>query len=622
MLHNLLQIMMVSALILCLGAVKTQAFEPFPDGQDKLFHFDLEKNFYKTDADHKADFDKARAIIAEIEKHKGKVGTSAKELVELYSLISDYTDVFYRLYAYGEFREAVNTKDRGPIEKFIEISAEGQSRTAFVKVELKSLSDEKLRGFLKEEPALGRFAYTVKDTTRMSPHLLSQEKEELLAKLSPARFEWQEALFQIAFDRTKFGAVDVQGKSFDSGTNYEALIRNADRSVRRKGFEEYVKGLESVSDLAGFSLCRLMRAANEESQMRGFKTSYDESLFDDYLTREAIENIYSQLKSSAPLYNEYQRRRLDIVKATEQIVDPELWDIEIPPSDVEEPKFTAMEAVEAVKKALAPLGPKYGAELSQLLDPKNGRLDIVGGPYRRQGAFCEAGFGFFQDNFQGFLGDVSTLAHESGHAIHHRLVLLNRGGEMFSQGPPYLTESFAMFNEYLLKEYLLANLKDEKQKKAILLDQLNEQMYMWELGRRAEFEMAAYDRVAAGEITNTEGFNKTCAEIGKKYDIFFGNKKELEMWWIRKHHYWSVPTYYKNYVVAQILAMKYFELYKKDPEGFSKKYIAMVESGMDRDSLSLLKDFLGIDLNDPNLLGDTLKMVREKFELEKAGKKQ
>lgn len=620
--HNILQISFIAALILCLGAVRTTAFEPFPDGQEKLFHFNLTKNFYKDDAAHKADVAKARAIISEIEKHKGKVGSSAKELNELFTLISDYTDVFYRLYAFGEFREAVNTKDRGPIEKFIEISAEGQSKTAFVKVELKGLTDEKLASFLKEEPSLKRFEYAIRDTTRTSPHLLSQEKEELLAKLRPARFEWQEAIFQLAFDRTEFGKVEAEGKSYDAGTNYEALIRNPDRNVRKKGYEEYVKGLKAVSDMAGFSLCRLMRAANEESKMRGFNTSFDESLFNEYLTKSAVENVFSQLRATSGVYNDYQRYKMEVARQRDKIEDPALYDIELPPADVDEPKFTALEAAETVKKALAPLGPKYGAELSALLDPANGRLDIVGGPFRRQGAFCEAGFGFFQDNFQGFLGDVSTLAHESGHAIHHRLVLLNRGGEMFSQGPAYLTESFSMFNEYLLKDHLLRTLKDEKQKRAILLDQLNEQMYLWELGRRAEFELAAYDGVAKGEITNAEGFNKVCLEVGKKYDVFFNSNSDLENWWIRKHHYWSVPTYYKNYVIAQILAMKYFELYKKDPEGFAKKYIAMVECGLDRDSLSLLKDFLGIDLNDPNLLGDTLKMVRENFELEKTGKKK
>jgi oligoendopeptidase F len=622
MAHNSIPALIMMAVLFCLGSVKTSAFEPFPENQKDLFHFDLKKNFYIDDSAHKADIEKAKRIISEIEKHKGRVGSSAKEFLELFSLISDYTNVYYSLYAYGEFREAINTKDRGPFEKYLEVSAEGGSRTAFVQVELKGFSDEKLAAFIKAEPLLAKYSYSIKDTTRRSPHLLSQEKEELLAKLSPSRYEWQEAIFQMAFDRTKFGEVDVLGKSFDSGRNYEALIRNPDRKVREKAFIEYSKGLNSVSDLAGFSLCRLMKAANEESMMRGFKTSYDESLFNSYLSRQAIENIFSQLEATAPVYKEYQQYKLELAKNREKLDDPQLWDIEIPPADMEEPMFTAVEAMEAVKKALAPLGPKYGDELAKLLDPKNGRLDIVGGSFRKQGAFCEAGFGFFQDNFQGFLGDVGTLAHESGHAIHHRLVLLNRGGEMFSQGPPYLTESFAMFNEYLFKDYLLKNLKDEKQKKAIIFDQLNEQMYLWELGRRAEFEMAAYDKVASGEITDTKGFNKTCMDIGKKYDIFFERNSGLEVWWIRKHHYWSVPTYYKNYVIAEILALKYFELYKKDQEGFSKKYIAMVESGMDRDAQSLLKDFLGIDLNDPNLMKDTLKIVKDNFELEKKSRKQ
>ncbi len=70
--HNLLHFSLIAALLFCLGFVKTQAFEPFPEGQDKLFHFNLQKNFYKDDAAHKADVEKARAIITEIEKHKEK----------------------------------------------------------------------------------------------------------------------------------------------------------------------------------------------------------------------------------------------------------------------------------------------------------------------------------------------------------------------------------------------------------------------------------------------------------------------------------------------------------------------------------------------------------------------
>ncbi len=590
------------------------AFEPFTEEEKKLFKFDLKKNFYQNKEEFQNDVNRAKELIAKIEEHKGRVGESAKELYELFSLISNYTDIYYKIYAYGEFCEAINTKDRKPYEKYLEISSEGESRTAFVKVELQNLSTEKFQDYLKEFPELKKYEYVINDTLRKSPHLLSKEKEEILSKLSPTRFEWEGVLFQLMFDRTKFEEIEFQGKKYNTGIDFEGLIRNPSRQIREKAFKSYFETLKSISDVCGFALLNLMKSLNEEANLRGFATYYDQTLFESYITRGEIENIFNQLKENSNIYKEYQQYKLENAKKREELSNAKIWDIELPPSDAEEPRFTANRAVDTVTNSLSVLGSKYLAELSALLNPKNGRLDIVGGPNRKQGAFCEAGFGFFQDNFQGYLSDISTLAHESGHAIHHRLVLLNRNGEMFSQGPPYLTESFAMFNEYLLRDYLLKTLKNEKEKKAIIYDQLNEEMYLWELARRAEFEMVSYDKIASEEIKDCEGFNTVCFEVGKKYDIFFDKYPELRLLWMRKHHYWTVPAYYKNYVVAQILALKYFELYKKDPVNFPKKYIAMVETGMDREPQKLLKDFLGIDLNDKNLLKNTLEMVKEHFE--------
>ncbi|NMC00311.1 MAG: M3 family oligoendopeptidase [Thermoanaerobaculaceae bacterium] len=612
-----LKIFLSTALIfvfLFLFLPKTMSFEPFNEEEKNLFRFDLKKNFYQSDKDFESDVKKAKEIIKKIEEHKEKVGSSAKELYELFSLISDYTDIYYKLYAYGEFREAINTKDRKAYETYLEVSSEADSKIAFVKVELKNLTREKFQEYLKELPELAKYEFVINDTLRKSPYWLSQEKEEILSKLAPTRFEWQGVLFQLMFDRTKFEEIEAQGKKFDVGRDFEGLLRNPERPIREKAFKSYFSTLGSISDVCGFALYNLMKSLNEEANLRGFSTYYEETLFDSYLTKSEMENIFGQIKENANIYKDYQKYKLENAKKRENLSSPQIWDIEIPPTDAEEPRFTASEATEIVKKALSSLGPKYLEELSALLDPKNGRLDIVGGPNRRQGAFCEAGFGFFQDNYQGYLSDISTLAHESGHAIHHRLVLLNRKGEMFSQCPPYLTESFSMLNEYLLRDYLLKTLKTEKERKAIIYDQLNEEMYLWELARRAEFEMASYDKVAKGEVKDAEGFNNVCFEVGKNYDIFFDTNPELKLLWMRKHHYWTVPAYYKNYVVAQILAMKYFELYKKDPQGFAKNYVAMVEAGMDREPQKLLKDFLGIDLNDKNLLKNTLQMVKEHFE--------
>ncbi|MCX7830683.1 MAG: hypothetical protein N2445_06460, partial [Acidobacteria bacterium] len=353
--------------VLVLISLQIMAFEPFTEEEKKIFRFDLKKNFYQSDEDFQKDVKKAKEIIEKIEEHKGKVGSSSKELYELFSLISDYTDIYYKLYAYGEFREAINTKDRTAYETYLEVSSEGESKTAFVKVELQNLSKEKFQQFLKELPDLKKFEYAINDTLRKSPHYLSKEKEEILSKLAPTRFEWQGVLFQLMFDRTKFEEIEFQGAKYDVGINFEGLLKNPDRKIREKAFRSYFSTLDSISDVCGFALLNLIKSLNEEANLRGFKTYYDETLFDSYLTKAEMKNIFNQIKENAKIYKEYQNYKLENAKR-ENIQDAKIWDIEIPPTDAEELRFSAMQSTELIKKALSVLGDKYLAELSALLD--------------------------------------------------------------------------------------------------------------------------------------------------------------------------------------------------------------------------------------------------------------
>jgi oligoendopeptidase F len=230
------------------------------------------------------------------------------------------------------------------------------------------------------------------------------------------------------------------------------------------------------------------------------------------------------------------------------------------------------------------------------------------------GAFCEGHFGFFMDNYQGYLTNVSTLAHEAGHAIHHQVELNHQESLLFGEGPSYMTESFSMFNEWLLRDHLMKNEKDPELLKSYENDALYEMAYLWELARRAKFEMISYDRVAEGAIQDASGFDRVCLDVGNEYDLFFKNTPELNVHWMRKHHYWSVPTYYINYVVAHVLALTYYQHYLEDPEGFSKNLVAMQAAGFDRPAAQLLKDFLDIDMNDPAVLEGTFRLIRSRLD--------
>ena len=595
-------------------------FNPFSEEDRLLYRFDLKKNFYQDEAAWKADLEKARGMISQMEGYRGKLASGPKELLGYMELKAALTDLVYRLYAYGEFVAAVDTSDRKAYEAYEELVSEIEARTSFAKVELLSLTPEMTDSWSKDEPRLKQYRYAVEDVARMAPHTLSAKEESVLAKLGPDLTSWQEVLFQKVFDKYSFAKIKEGEKELDACLDYETLVRSKDRQVREKAFREYYKGLRALSDLAGFALAKEMKAYNTEARMRGFDNYYNQSLFERYLTRPQVDNLYLQIEAHLPLYRDYLAHKMSVLQRELKLDKAELWDMEMTEGGAVPPKFTAREGGEILTKALGVLGPEYSSELGKLLDPKNGRMDIVGGPHRNQGAFCEAYFGYFMDNYQGLLLDVATMGHEAGHAIHHQLEFNHRKTLMLGDGPGYMTESFAAFNEWLLKDYLFKTEKDPALLKTYHKEALNDMMYLWEIARRAKFEMVSYDRVAEGKVNDAAGFNSVCMEVGKPYDPFFERYKEMEVHWMRKHHYWSVPTYYVNYVVAHILALKYYQLYKDDPVGFPKKYVDMVKNGFDRPAAQCLKDFLGVDLNDPKLLEGAFDMIQKEFETVKAAK--
>ncbi len=612
----------VFAFVVALGLALTVAapsqelgkpFNPLPGKERELYCFDLKKNFYASDAAWQGDLAKARAQVEALQGFKGRLLESPATLLAALDARRESEDLLIKLYAYGEFTSAINTKERKSMDAYEALRAEADARESFFAVELRSLNARKLEALLKQEPKLSRYRFVLEAAVREAPHVLSEKEESLLATLGPALSSWEPALFQLTFDRTKFPEIEASGALRNLHRDYSTLMKDPDRSTREKAFHEYYKKLRELSDLSGFALAKEMQANNEVSKLHGFPTYYHEALFDAYLSRAELDNLYGQIEAELPLYHQYLDMKMERAARGLGLERAEIWDMDMPAKGAPELRFTADEGCREGLAACGVLGDEYSRELGKLLDPKNGRLDIVGGPNRGQGAFCEGNFAYFMDNYQGYLDDVATLVHESGHAIHHQLVLNHQGSLYFAEGPAYMTESFATFNEWLLRDHLLKTLKDEGARRAVRSQSLDEMMVLWEIARRAKFEMVSYDRVAAGEITDAAGFDKACEDTGLKYDPFFARYPEMEVQWMRKHHYWDVPGYYFNYVLAHILALTYYQRYLDDPAGFPKKYIAMVSQGFDRPAEDLLKDFLAIDLKDPKVLEGVFAMMKRQM---------
>jgi hypothetical protein len=136
-----------------------------------------------------------------------------------------------------------------------------------------------------------------------------------------------------------------------------------------------------------------------------------------------------------------------------------LFDLYVPLVAGVERELDYAEGGKMILASLTPLGDDYGRRLAEVVDPRNGMIDVYPARTKDSGAFSAAVYGvhpYIKMNFQNSYNDVSTLAHELGHALHAMLSIEHQ---------PYLTSRYAMFiaeiastcNQVLLSKYMIAH---------------------------------------------------------------------------------------------------------------------------------------------------------------------
>ena len=81
-----------------------------------------------------------------------------------------------------------------------------------------------------------------------------------------------------------------------------------------------------------------------------------------------------------------------------------------------------------------------------------------GAPNRYTSGFSEGRAGstsmLFYGRYDGTFKDLSVIAHEGGHAVHRQLMTANGVAPSYAEGPHFLFESFAEFNELVLADFM------------------------------------------------------------------------------------------------------------------------------------------------------------------------
>ena len=284
--------------------------------------------------------------------------------------------------------------------------------------------------------------------------------------------------------------------------------------------------------------------------------------------------------------------------------------------------YTPEEAQKHILAALKPLGTDYGSVVAKAFNER--WIDLLPSEGKRSGAYSNGGaydvHPFMLLNYNGKYTDVSTLAHELGHTMH---------SYYSNKMQPFATASYSLFvaevastfNEALLIDYMLKNIKDDATKLSLLGNYLEGiKSTVFRQTQFAEFEWRAHEMAEKGQPITGEVLDKLYAEMTKKY---YGHDKGVAVVDDYIAHEWSfVPHFYRAYYVFQYAtsftasAALSEKVMAGDPEAI-KRYLAFLGSGGSKYPIDLLKD-AGVDMTTDEPLELTMKkMNRVMDEMEK-----
>ena len=464
---------------------------------------------------------------------------------------------------------------------------------AFVNPELTALPTEVLEGFAKD-PRFADYDYTIKNIIRRKPHVLSKEIEALLSQESRI-FGGFHQIFNM-IDNADFPCptINVDGKKVKvTHGMYGVLLQSKDRRVRKNAFLAYYNAYIGLINTITAAYVGNVDKDVFLARARKYDSCLEMALSGEDVDIKVYKNLLRSVNKNVKLLHRYYRDKKKLMG----LKSMHMYDVYVSPIEDAELKVDYEEAFKIVKEGLSSLGERYQELLQEAHD--NGWIDVCETEGKRSGAYSASVYGtkhpYVLLNYQKTTGNIFTIAHELGHAMHSYFSERNQPQEK-ADYKIFVAEVASTVNEVLLYKYLLKTTTDEKLKKYLLsyyMDMLKGTLFRQT--QFAEFEYLAHDMAEKGQPLTKDVLCETYLNLNKKY---YGRSvvsdPEIAYEWARIPHFYRSFYVYK-YATGIISAVSIAERIYNEGAPAVEDYFKFLSSGGSDSPVELLK-LAGVDL--------------------------
>ncbi|HET7009097.1 MAG TPA: M3 family oligoendopeptidase [Candidatus Binatia bacterium] len=442
---------------------------------------------------------------------------------------------------------------------------------------------------------------------------MTAEKEILAADLGVDGIQAWGRLYDTVSAKLEFDMVYPDGRRARLPMSQRrSLMEHPDRRVRQAAFAGGNTAWQTVEDTAAAALNAIAGTRLTLNRHRGVDHFLDIALFQAAIGRKTLGAMFEALMANLEI-----PRRILRLKAQSMGRQTIAWfDLGAPLALPDQEKLSWDKAQSIVAGSFSRAYPALGKFFNDQVIGKNW-VDWQPRTGKRPGGFCSSSMLSKESRifmtFNESLGDMLTLAHESGHAYHGAMM---REVRPYARGYPMtLAETASTFGENVLMNGILDDPAVTDSEKARILDIEvgHGAVYLLDIPVRYEFEKSFYEQRAKGPLSVSRLKDLMAATQRHVIGEVLESGGEDSYFWASKLHFYITGITFYNfpYTFGYLLSRGLYAMFKAEGVSFLPTYEEFLRRAGSDTAENVVRQTVGRDIEKVGFWSEAIRSLEE-----------
>ncbi|MFA6627757.1 MAG: M3 family oligoendopeptidase [Bacilli bacterium] len=462
-----------------------------------------------------------------------------------------------------------------------------------------------LEAIIDQDPYLQAYRFILLETQQHATHLMSNEEEVLASELGQSGGSLYSKMqgdltstLEVTYRNTIITLSKVRNLAYDR-----------DSAVRKDAYYAELAGYEKIAKPMSYALHGIKKEVLTLSKKRQFASPLEETLHKSRLTSKALDALLQAIQQSLPHFRRYMKRKGELLGHKDGLP---FYDLFAPMGSMDK-EYSIEDAQAFILKHFA----SFSSDLHDMAKRafNESWVDYLPKDGKRGGAFCSSIYPLHESriltNYGNTMGDISTLAHELGHAYHN----LHIGKERIlnTSYPMPIAETASILCETIVKKAAIKEATTTEERLGMLEQELQDAtQVIVDIYSRYLFESVVFSR-SDNEFLNETTLDNIMskAQLDSYGDGLCSSTLHPRMW-INKGHYYSTGRSFYNFPYAfGLLFAKgiYAKYQEKGP-----KFVASIQNLLRHTGKQTLVDVaksIDIDIEKVDYWQQALSVIQE-----------